>query len=893
MQFTRLKLENFRCFGHIDTKFSNGVTVIHGINGAGKSSLLESCFFALYGSQSLGTDETLESVITKGEDNTTVELWFTHQNTEFRLEREIRWSDTTERATTATCVLEKAGTTIADGATNVENKVAELLRMDAESFLNCAYVRQGAITTLIDASPDERQDMIDELLQLGKLETYRERASKARIGIKRTREIRENSLQTLSDKIEDMDRDAIEIKLDSVQTELSAVKTTIDDFQAQRATFEQEHEEAKETVETVTEKQDELQNVQEVIGELNKKIDKRSTKYEQLEQTVDEKETKIDELQTEIEELAEETAIDSPTEDAVTDRQQKLNDRVETVTNDLNELRVTLSDLKSDIKSHRDKAEELDTRASEHDSSAEELREEIAEKEETVSETRERLESKKETISEAKATFDDAPIAFGEASAHLESKESTLTEAKKTKRELEQKVTAIQKDIQEAETLLEEGKCPECGQDVEGSPHVDTLAEDKETLESLTEDLKEATEAVETAEERVERTQTLVDAEHTAEKASNDKESVESLLEEREDAITSLKEDAKEHATKAEELREEATARREKADSLEESFDTKTEEKESLTTEKKSLTAEQEVLDTIESHYNTIEAAQSTISNSDERLDDIEGVLETFRKQLDEKVDRAETLREDVDEDRLDNAQKTMETAETNANRFNARIEQLQSYRAQLDETRGGLKNQLNTLEELESEHAELEAAVERLNRAYDEAEELEAMYQDLRHELRKKNVKHLERLLNEIFDLIYETDTYAKIELSDTYEFTVYEKGGETLKPGELSGGEKALFNLSLRTAIFQLLIEGIDSGAPMPPLILDEPTVHLDDNHVDRISDLVRRMRDLGVEQTLVISHNDEIVDAADERIEVQKNSSTNRSSVHTESKDLLAGL
>lgn len=893
MQFTRLKLKNFRCFGNIDTKFANGVTVIHGINGAGKSSLLESCFFALYGSNALDTTETLESVITKGENNTTVELWFTHQNSQFRLEREIRWSNTTERATTATCTLEKDGTTIANGATNVENTVAELLRMDASSFLNCAYVRQGAITTLLDASPSERQDMIDELLQLGKLETYRERASKTRIGIKRTREIRQERLQNLSEKIDEKDRDSLEAKLQAVTTELTEIKSDIESFQSQRTTFENEYTAAKNTVETVTQKQNELESLQEQIGELNQKINDRTTKKETLEDTIQDNEARIADLQEELEILAEKTPLDTITESTVTNRQNELKDRIETTTDQLTELSVTINELNGQITTHNDKAEEFETRANAKETKATELRAEADEKEADVTDTRERLETKEQTITEAKESFTDAPVEFGEATTHLERTETDLTDAKNKKRECEQQVHTLTESIQEAEALLEKGKCPECAQDVEHSPHVETLDADKQKLEEAKQELQAAETEVETTKERVEHAKTLAEAEQTAKQASSDKDAIESLLEERETTITSLRETADEHLTTAEELRQKATDRREQASTLTDTLDAKTDKENTLETRKTALTDEQETLNTIEETLTTIKNTQTTIKNAEQRIEDIDEIINTFRTQLKNKAEHAEELRSDVDETRLNEARAKMNTAATNKKRFEKRIEQSQAHRAQLDETRGGLKNELQSLTTLENEYETVNNAVTRLTQAYDEAEELESMYQNLRHELRKKNVQHLQRLLNEIFELIYETDTYAKIELSDTYEFTVYEKGGETLKPTELSGGEKALFNLSLRTAIFQLLIEGIDSGAPMPPLILDEPTVHLDDNHVDRISDLVQRMRDLGVEQTLVISHNNEIVDAADERIEVQKNSSTNRSSVHTESNDILAGI
>jgi exonuclease SbcC len=66
------------------------------------------------------------------------------------------------------------------------------------------------------------------------------------------------------------------------------------------------------------------------------------------------------------------------------------------------------------------------------------------------------------------------------------------------------------------------------------------------------------------------------------------------------------------------------------------------------------------------------------------------------------------------------------------------------------------------------------------------------------------------------------------------------------------------------------------------MPPLILDEPTVFLDSGHVSQLVELVDAMRELGVEQILVVSHDEELVGAADDLLRVRKDATTNRSTV-----------
>ena len=183
MKFERVRLRNFKCYADSELTLGSGVTVVHGVNGSGKSSLLEACFFALYGADAV--EGTLDEVISNDAEEMAVELWFAHGGGSYHVQREVKLRGDT--AQTTACVLETPEGTV-EQVTDVENHVESLLRMDAEAFVNCAYVRQGEVNKLINASPGERQDMIDDLLQLGKLEEYRERASDARVGVGRVRD---------------------------------------------------------------------------------------------------------------------------------------------------------------------------------------------------------------------------------------------------------------------------------------------------------------------------------------------------------------------------------------------------------------------------------------------------------------------------------------------------------------------------------------------------------------------------------------------------------------------------------------------------------------------------------------------------------------------------------
>ncbi|MFB6096659.1 MAG: DNA double-strand break repair ATPase Rad50 [Haloferacaceae archaeon] len=880
MRFTRVRLRNFKPYEDTDLELTDGVTVIHGLNGSGKSSLLEGCFFALYGAKAL--DGTLEDVVTNGAEETEVELWFTHDGGDYHIYRRIRW--TGERPQTAECTLEGPEET-ADGARDVRAFVTRLLRMDAEAFVNCAYVRQGEVNKLINASPAERQKMIDDLLQLGKLEDYRERAREARLGVEDVLGNERGRLEELDDQIAEKEARNLHARLNDLESERNEVEEKLENYQQQREAARETREEAEAVLEEYEETRAELESLEGDVEDLEAQIRETEQEREQFREQAREADEAAEDRREQAREAAAAVGLDDASQEAVDARRDDLDEREADLRERLQAVRDEATAFENQADRLRERADEHESRASEKHERADALEREAEEAEadlERREEKRREVDAEREEIEER---FADAPVDLGEAADLRDDRREALESIREEIGEVRPELRSVRDSVAEAERLLEEGKCPECGQPVEDSPHVDTLATDRERVDDLEERLSELEDEREAAEAALERAADLLEAENRAGELESTREMLTERIEEREAVAADRREEATELREAAADLDEQAEQKREIAEQKAEEAADARERADEIEADLDAIDAERDRLDAVEGHLDAAGDANERAERLRERAENCEQLNDERRDRLSDLRERRRDLQEAVDEEQIAAQRRSKAEAERYLEEVADVIDDLESRREALQTEIGGVTQDLRQLEELRESREALAERVAALESLHAESERLEEMYGDLRAELRQRNVESLERMLNETFELVYGNDAYSHIRLDGEYELTVFQKDGEPLEPEQLSGGERALFNLSLRCAIYRLLAEGIEGAAPMPPLILDEPTVFLDAGHVSRLVDLVEEMRDMGVRQIVIVSHDEELVGAADDLISVEKDPTSNRSSVRRE--------
>lgn len=141
----------------------NGLFLINGDTGAGKTTIFDAISFALYGNASgeNRTSESFRSDYAEEDVETYVEFTFLHHNKEYRILRNPSYKRNKKKGNGTTEQKNNAVLTMPDGRVitgyiPVNQAVTELLGIDWKQYKQIAMIAQGEFLQLLTAGSDER-----------------------------------------------------------------------------------------------------------------------------------------------------------------------------------------------------------------------------------------------------------------------------------------------------------------------------------------------------------------------------------------------------------------------------------------------------------------------------------------------------------------------------------------------------------------------------------------------------------------------------------------------------------------------------------------------------------------------------------------------------------------
>ena len=173
-----LTVERFRLLREINLHFpQRGSILIQGPNEAGKSTLFESIYFALYGTPLASERSTspLDDLILYGSNSASVTLILSVGATELTITRTIERGEGQQVSLAVRHLGTPPEQPITELATANERIITELGRVDSETLRNSCFIEQKGLTRLEDLSGTQRETTLRKLLGLEKLLGLRER----------------------------------------------------------------------------------------------------------------------------------------------------------------------------------------------------------------------------------------------------------------------------------------------------------------------------------------------------------------------------------------------------------------------------------------------------------------------------------------------------------------------------------------------------------------------------------------------------------------------------------------------------------------------------------------------------------------------------------------------
>lgn len=907
MIFKRLRLKNFKSYASEIINFDKGITVIVGENGAGKSSIFEAISFALFKQHTAGK---IGDLVRNNTENMSVELDFVSRGKEYRIIRDKTKSKTVSRLLTKTSS-DSEFMSLCSGEREVSDNIQAILEMDANLFLNAIYVRQGEIAELVDKTPAEKKLLIGRLLGLDSLETawnnmiplireYENKLSEIK-GKLYSKDALKEEYETKSKEL-----NALKSRGHELESQIEEVKNLISEISESKRDMEREKEIYETQMNNLSNEKQTLERLEKDKHQLQENLDRireSEAEIERLEKYVSKLDVYLDfeKSVVSIQSLKESEIEIEGKIDSIKEQKRLIHAKKEGYNNYLksDELITKLTNQKIDLEKELATITQLEKDKKKLLHSIESDRNDI---EEFFSLSKEKLldygvsQDELAEVDDLKKLSDSTNKLLEDISTKIEDLTNDINSKKENIVSFKQAIASAEKPLEELADV--ENKCPVCQSDIDDAKKEELISQYKSDIEENTKSISETEETIRLFDKNKD---SFKEKESKVKKLSEDILEYKYKFSNLQKDLQRLGEideglDAKEYiGNKLGELILEIAREKENRESFKQDHEDYNKSKGALDVLGSQTEAEyklKQIKNEIDVHVKNIKLAiendphlSGDMDNLElkQRIDDLKekneqyNQLKGFVKNKNTVVSQFESVKEDIG---VSNNQLEIIQNKINASTYDKEKYEQITYRDEMYSRRHeSFSNELSEIKgrarELINVHKSLAEKIknnDRFQQEYDNISQYLVLLKDIRElygkngiqkELRNNSRPIIQKNTKKFFDDF--NFNYSDLLLDEDYNVVVRGPEGES-SMSMVSGGEKIAIALALRLGITKSMAKG-----DLETILLDEPTIHLDDARRQELINLLKEMSLLP--QMIIVTHENQLESAADNLIKVEK--------------------
>jgi exonuclease SbcC len=255
MRLNYIELRNYRRFEHVKLELPDGIIGIVGDNGVGKSTLVESIAWALFGNQKDIVRAGKESIRRDGakpNEPTSVKLEFMFAGEEYVVTREM-----SGKALSIDAALLVSGREMARGSKEVSGYIEKKLGMDYKSFFISVFAKQKDLAALSSLTDSERRMTVLRMLGIDRLDDIIDEAGKTE---RLRREKVESSRKALMDESGRMRKDVLAERRHKLSLDQEAAEKNVLSLREKQTAIEKKEKETEQRYTEVSKKLKELRD---------------------------------------------------------------------------------------------------------------------------------------------------------------------------------------------------------------------------------------------------------------------------------------------------------------------------------------------------------------------------------------------------------------------------------------------------------------------------------------------------------------------------------------------------------------------------------------------------------------------------------------------------------